>query len=382
MSSLPAGSPFPSGSRLGIAFIIGAACLSAISVTSLLLYIGYSTVKLKRGASRKWSTSTHVHYYFLNLLVSDLIQAIGGILNAKWLLDDRVTEGALCTAQGALKQVGDVGVALSSVIIAVHTLSILVFRYEPRPSTAIIVLSAVWITIGLIIGVSFATHKGQTYYGDTQYWCWITTRYHVQQIVLEYLWMWLAAFFNIIIYIFLALVVRGFITVDGSKIRIPNKREREGKRLSSSSIRRKGGVIALQMLFYPAVYIVTVIPISVVRFTAFGGYHIPFAGTAVADVIFALSGVLNVILFSLTRPKLMPSRIAVSRGTVPALDMTRIGQKDYRGPRYDGSISDDSITEWIAAPPPSFSPGKETATDFPYPRQQIIAQGYANNFLK
>lgn len=29
------------------------------------------------GATRRWSTDTHVHYYFLNLMVFDLIQAIG-----------------------------------------------------------------------------------------------------------------------------------------------------------------------------------------------------------------------------------------------------------------------------------------------------------------
>lgn len=29
------------------------------------------------GATRRWSTDTHVHYYFLNLMIFDLIQAIG-----------------------------------------------------------------------------------------------------------------------------------------------------------------------------------------------------------------------------------------------------------------------------------------------------------------
>jgi hypothetical protein len=108
--------------------------------------------------------STHTHYYFMNLLVSDLVQAIGehgcnkisltGFKTfARWnhecqmgcrrsklltlltefavhIFSQEVTEGAVCTTQGSVlvscipsvltfrvtgifKQMGDVGVALS-----------------------------------------------------------------------------------------------------------------------------------------------------------------------------------------------------------------------------------------------------------------------------
>ena len=95
---------------------------------------------------------THVHYYFLSLLVSDLIQAIGellcgcwlrkdlidvlllwlgGILNIKWIQEavclcpfgimtttligalQAVMEVTQCMVQGIFKQLGDVGVALA-----------------------------------------------------------------------------------------------------------------------------------------------------------------------------------------------------------------------------------------------------------------------------
>lgn len=36
-----------------------------------------SALGIKRGASRKWSTETHIHYYFINLMVFDLVQAAG-----------------------------------------------------------------------------------------------------------------------------------------------------------------------------------------------------------------------------------------------------------------------------------------------------------------
>ncbi|KAE9408212.1 hypothetical protein BT96DRAFT_26796 [Gymnopus androsaceus JB14] len=104
---------FSFGTRLGLAFTVQSACCSALLVSSLLIYILYSAVTIKHGASRTWNVSTHVHYYFVNLLVFDLIQAIGGIIDVKWVAEAGVTEGALCTAQGILKQMGDVGVALS-----------------------------------------------------------------------------------------------------------------------------------------------------------------------------------------------------------------------------------------------------------------------------
>lgn len=114
--------PFPFGVRLGIVFIVQSACLSALAVSFLLLYIGvwhhltnffemsltrlhiqYSAITVKQGASRKWTVSTHIHYYFVNLLISDLVQAIGrscniwvivrltvlqgGIMSVKWIVD-------------------------------------------------------------------------------------------------------------------------------------------------------------------------------------------------------------------------------------------------------------------------------------------------------
>ena len=88
------------------------------------------------------------------------------------------------------------------------------------------VVSAIWVALALIVGISFATHKHKTYYGDTQYCtythgiisstfelngcisgCWITSDYPVQRIVLEYLWMWITAFLNFILYIPIALVI-------------------------------------------------------------------------------------------------------------------------------------------------------------------------------
>ncbi|KAJ4002428.1 hypothetical protein F5050DRAFT_17484 [Lentinula boryana] len=308
---------FSFGTRLGLAFTTQSACCSALLVSGLLFYILYSAVVIKRGATRTWKVSTQVHCYFVNLLIFDLIQAIGGVIDAKWVAEAGVTEGPLCTAQGILKQMGDVGVALSSAIIALHTFCVLVLRRNAPPPVAAAVLILIWIFIALIVGLSVSTHKGQDYYGNTEYWCWITSRYGFQRIALEYFWLWLAAFINLVCYGIMALVVKGVVVVDGTRFRfIGWKGSSQNGVGSFSKVDKLTGAdaiqsnaIAMRMLFYPLIYILAVTPITVVRFMAFSGSDVPFPATAFASITFSSSGVFNVILFAMTRPKLLPHRV-------------------------------------------------------------------------
>ncbi len=47
-----------------------------------------------------------------SLFVFELLQAIGGILNVKWVHNGIVTTGHYCTAQGLVAQIGELGVSL------------------------------------------------------------------------------------------------------------------------------------------------------------------------------------------------------------------------------------------------------------------------------
>lgn len=121
----------------------------------------------------------------------------------------------------------------------------------------------------------------------------------------------------------MAKIIPGVIVIDSGKIR--RRRHSEIGRDTASTPSNRSNAIALQMLLYvstpisysyflinsssyPAVYIVTVFPLSVVRWMAFTGITVPFPATCVASVLFSSSGLLNVILFSLTRPGLVPNR--------------------------------------------------------------------------
>ncbi|KAI0348397.1 hypothetical protein BDW22DRAFT_1350595 [Trametopsis cervina] len=298
--------PFDFGVRLGLVFVVEAASLSALAVVGLLAYIGYSVSKVKANAARKWSTTTHVHWYFLSLLVSELIQSAGGIIDVKWIREAGVTEGETCTAQGVLKQIGDVSVAFASLAIALHTFFALVFRWRPEPRSKLpfFVIGFIWIFVVLIAAISLGTHKGKDYYGNTQFWCWITEQYPVQRIVLEYLWLWITCFLNFLLYVPIAFVMRYDCTLVIANWQIRFLKNSETGRATPRLEKR----LALQMLVYPAVYTITTLPIAVTRWLGFTGHQVPWAATVFADVLFASSGYLNVMVFTLTRPRLLPDR--------------------------------------------------------------------------
>ncbi|KAL4241711.1 hypothetical protein ABKN59_000865 [Abortiporus biennis] len=345
----------------GLSFIVEAASLSLLAVLGLLSYIVYSVLRFERGDSRHWAVSTHVHWYFLSLLVSEIIQAIGGIMNVRWIKEAAITEGAFCKTQGVMKQLGDVGVALAALAIAIHTFSVIVFQWRPRqsPKIAVTVISGIWLFMILIMAISLGTHKGNDYFGDTQYWCWITSDFPAQRIALEYFWMWMTSLLNIALYVPIALVLKGVIVVSGFRVSIVKRKDRV--RLSEISGKDSNAYLATKMLCYPAIYTITVLPIAIVRWSAFYGHCTPWAATVISDIIFACSGLLNVLLFTITRPTLVPRRQNSSHNMGPISPLSHsfsltIPTTPAGGLRRSGESLGVVDTE---RPTPSFDDGRK-----------------------
>jgi hypothetical protein len=69
--------------------------------------------------------------------------------------------------------------------------------------------------------------------------------------MLEYLWLWLACFVNIVVYVCLALVVKGFLVVKNGRLSIAARKDRRYSRLVAgrgATGGKESGNIALQML--------------------------------------------------------------------------------------------------------------------------------------
>ncbi|KAH9979246.1 hypothetical protein BGW80DRAFT_1275868, partial [Lactifluus volemus] len=83
----PTSQPLSFGHRLGVFILAEISAVSALSVIGLLLYIAYSTLSIRKGATRRWKLESAVHLFLLNQLVCDMIQAVGGLMNLKWVFD-------------------------------------------------------------------------------------------------------------------------------------------------------------------------------------------------------------------------------------------------------------------------------------------------------
>ncbi len=59
-----------------------------------------------------------------SLFAYDILLAVGGILNIRWAHYGVVTTGPYCTAQGIIKQIGELGVALITLVCIVYGSSV------------------------------------------------------------------------------------------------------------------------------------------------------------------------------------------------------------------------------------------------------------------
>ncbi|KAF8328087.1 uncharacterized protein EI90DRAFT_3065536 [Cantharellus anzutake] len=110
---------------------------------------------------------------------------ISNILSIKWALAGEVTEGPYCTTQAVLKHIGNQGVALYSIAIAVLTY-LQVFHSKwlgKRGAKTFAALSVCFITIFITLIVIIPSSIIRPFYGNTGMWCWISRRHRTMRIV-------------------------------------------------------------------------------------------------------------------------------------------------------------------------------------------------------
>ncbi|KAN0141394.1 hypothetical protein V8E53_001150 [Lactarius tabidus] len=353
------------GERLGLILLTQTSAVSACAIVVLLAYIVYSAVSVTRGSSIRWRLSGPAEVYFLNQLSWDLLQAVGGLMNIKWATDGSVQSGSFCSAQGAIKHLSDVGAALSTLLISLYTLRTLCFsRVMLQPGEeekarkkslhrSLVVVAFLWSAVFLIVAVNIDTNGAHRFYGPAGYWCWIQPMYAVQRTAADFAFIWATAISNIVIYLVVFLYFRGYITTNGWKIRVCRRPETLNILAPSKT--------AYGMLFYPLIYIVNVLPLSAVRYSSFTHHDIPFGVTVFTDMIYLSSGLLNVLLFSITRPFLLPHDLPkpdeASDMMVPHI---WIADSQHSNNGHQGGWGADELDQW----PRSESPVSHIQSDF------------------
>ena len=136
--------------------------------------------------------------FFVSLLVANVLQAIGTLINGRWVTDRNVEAGHLCTAQGGIKQAGNVGMALwytlsppffvtsclahacrvrqlaRSFALSLHVFMLLfVRRLTISALHCWILLAAGWFLVAFDVAIgptAIETAARGPYFGPTGYW--------------------------------------------------------------------------------------------------------------------------------------------------------------------------------------------------------------------
>ncbi|KAI0264051.1 hypothetical protein BGY98DRAFT_1181975 [Russula aff. rugulosa BPL654] len=182
------------GESIGLALTAEASLISCISVIVIFIWIGWNVRWYRKTfPNGDWKLfQGPADVYMFSLFVFDFLQAMGGVLDVRWAHNGIVTTGHYCTAQGIIQQIGEVGVALITLLLAVHTFVAALWQvglHARGVALGMVCLACLFITLWVAIGAD--VHKN--YETPTPYWCWISPKSR-GGLGGEYIWLWIALF--------------------------------------------------------------------------------------------------------------------------------------------------------------------------------------------
>ncbi|KAF5345271.1 hypothetical protein D9758_008498 [Tetrapyrgos nigripes] len=303
-ASLPGGAEYlvrveyPSSEASGITAVVVVSFISLLAVVSLLAVISISALNTRTSLDHHLFVRMHVATYFISLLVGNLLQAVGSIINVTWVASKAVKD------PGVVKHVADLSMAIWTFAIAMHTFCLLVLGLKIQRVTMIATVVSGWSgTFALvIIGPAVLGTKGP-YFGISGRWCWITEQYPAERITQVFM----AAFLSLSLYLLILLHFRGVPVLSGLRAYF-----RETSIGGDYEFERKGMDIAKKMLLYPVAYGIIVFPIAVTRFSEWAGAKPTFAAIIFSSVLFQMSGIINVCLFLTIGRVLPPQSVNIS----------------------------------------------------------------------
>ncbi|KAI0254076.1 hypothetical protein BJV78DRAFT_105369 [Lactifluus subvellereus] len=288
------------GQSIGLVLTAEASLLSFVCVMVTFILIGRNVLRYRKALPNgDWKLlRVPADTFMFSLFVFDIVQALGGILNVRWAHNGIVTTGSYCKAQGIIKQIGELGAALITLIITVHTFITALWQVQLMGQRfAFGLVGLICVFTALWVGIGNGIHKN--YEVPTPFWCWINPVYEGERLAGEYIWLWTSLFTSVIMYIPLYLWAEGRLSVDKQKwykFHLNNSDDR---------IEYTERRAAMGILFYPLAYTLIVLPISVARWFQFSRRKIPSAAMFFGLSTFNLSGAVNVFLFLIIRPRLL-----------------------------------------------------------------------------
>jgi len=218
-------------------------------------------------------------------------------------------------------------------------------------------LVAGWSGIAAIViagPAALDTAKNGPFFSISGYWCWISPHYPTERITLDYMMMFMAAFFSFVIYTLIFLRLRGNIVGNGWQIRFRFLNKEASGRGSEMTKGNQSMAIAKQMLLYPVAYCGLILPIAATRFSSWSGHAVPFEVTIFSGTVFLMSGLVNVVLFTTTRRILPPKSVSIGKWSISWPQPVRDSSTLESAPHTFSSSSqldDEKLTKKEPIPP-------------------------------
>ncbi|KAK4679470.1 hypothetical protein QC764_204430 [Podospora pseudoanserina] len=212
-----------------------------------------------------------------NLLFADFMQATAYFMRARWLALDEIYDRYLvCKAQACI-----------------------VRNFRPPSRVFYPVLVALWSSVYGMALLGIAISGGSSdFYGQAGEWCWITSSYQELRLYLHHLWIFICLVATSVIY--LAIVIH--LLTHRKPIASSCQQTSPGTQYATQE--QKLGEIS-SFLAYPLIYILCTVPIATARIGSMVRHEPPVLFSSVAGSLLASAGLLDVLLYSLTRKSIV-----------------------------------------------------------------------------
>ncbi|TFK27154.1 hypothetical protein FA15DRAFT_666648 [Coprinopsis marcescibilis] len=326
--------PFPAAQMGGVIAVNTFAILCTVALVSVAARVSWLAIRsfVLRNSSKPQEYvffNTQLGNYAGCLLIAMTVNTVAGMMSLPWLINRGITEGAACTAQGFMMQLGTWSSAIFTMSIAVHTFNSLVLKRKQS-----VILSRCTISIGWVLSVAMSLvpfllpKTDGDLYGPDGFLCALRPVYPQAQFVLHLLPILFASLLSAVFYSIIFLVLRGTLNIKGGiKLTLdPNER---WTNVSGDNYHQFIVRVARSMLWYPVAYVALLVPYSVTRLLVISGFSVPFEAMVLACTCWFMLGVVNVLLlyntFRVLEPAFEGTSLATSRR-----DLETYGpEKDY-----------------------------------------------------
>ncbi|RHZ64437.1 protein gprD [Aspergillus thermomutatus] len=285
--------PLSGDLRAGFIAIGVVALCSWIAAISLISFLTYRFIFWQHYYKRPLAKNQYVVLIY-NLLLVDLQQATAFLICLHWVARGGVNyPSAACVLQGWWIQTADPGSGLFVLAIAMHTGAVVLRGRQLPYATFIWCVVALWafvITLGLI---SVGLYGSQTFVISEAGWCWLSPERELERLWGHYLWIFLSEFGTVILYGIMFFYLRRRMKQAAAL--------RQNHQDSLSRLNR----VVVYMVIYPLVYLVLSLPLAAGRMST-ARHAVPSrAYFAAAGTLMALSGLVDVTVYTLTRRHLL-----------------------------------------------------------------------------